>query len=200
MTTVVPNPRSSIMRLPRALREAVDKAVAEGATLDQITALIREQGGACSRSAVARYAKRMRDGMRQEREADGAIQAWARELGSHPESRAAESAIEIMRALVASALFNLSGDEGPATARELARLAFAVWRIERTNRPRLKQELMAAKAAASAAEALRRAGFSPEAALIVCKGIENMPATPPPQRRRGNPATSDCQLIPDNPA
>ena len=47
--------RSSIARLPPELREAVDAAIADGATIDEIADLIRGEGGACSRSAVGRY-------------------------------------------------------------------------------------------------------------------------------------------------
>ena len=57
-------PRSSaapqIARLPPALREAVDAAIADGATIDEITARIRAEGGTCSRSAVGRYTKNVR--------------------------------------------------------------------------------------------------------------------------------------------
>ena len=53
--------RSSLERLEPALREAVDAAIVKGATIDEITALIREKGGTCSRSAVGRYVRRMRD-------------------------------------------------------------------------------------------------------------------------------------------
>ena len=49
--------RSSIKRLPPKLREAVDQAIADGATIDEITARIRAEGETCSRSAVGRYAK-----------------------------------------------------------------------------------------------------------------------------------------------
>ena len=49
--------RSSIDRLPDTLREAVDAAIADGATIDEITARIREGGEDCSRSAVGRYSK-----------------------------------------------------------------------------------------------------------------------------------------------
>ena len=45
--------RSSVERLPPTLREAVDAAIADGATIDEITARIRAEGGACSRSASA---------------------------------------------------------------------------------------------------------------------------------------------------
>ena len=57
--------RSSIARLPPELREAVDAAIADGATIDEIAALIRGEGGACSRSAVGRYTKNVRDLIRQ---------------------------------------------------------------------------------------------------------------------------------------
>ena len=70
--------RSSIERLPDTLREAVDAAVADGATIDEITAHIREAGGACSRSAVGRHAKNVRDLIRQQHEADRATETWMR--------------------------------------------------------------------------------------------------------------------------
>ena len=57
--------RSSIARLPPELREAVDTAIADGATIDEIADLIRGEGGACSRSAVGRYTKNVRDLIRQ---------------------------------------------------------------------------------------------------------------------------------------
>ena len=61
--------RSSVERLPPAVREAVDAAIADGASVDALTALIREKGGTCSRSAVGRYAKRVRDLLHRRHEA-----------------------------------------------------------------------------------------------------------------------------------
>ena len=96
-TTAAAFGRSSIARLPPTLREAVDKAIADGATIDEITARIRAEGGACSRSAVGRYTKNVRDLIRLEREraaakaaraAPGAGQAPARK-GLSPEAVAA---------------------------------------------------------------------------------------------------------------
>ena len=80
-TTAATFGRSSIARLPPELREAVDAAIADGATIDEITALIRGEGGACSRSAVGRYTKNVRDLIRQQQEADRANEAWVRALG-----------------------------------------------------------------------------------------------------------------------
>ncbi len=70
--------RSSVDRLPDTLREAVDAAIADGATIDEITERIREGGGDCSRSAVGRYAKNMRDVIRQQQEADRVIKVSIR--------------------------------------------------------------------------------------------------------------------------
>ena len=72
--------RSSIKRLPTELREAVDQAIADGATIDEITARIRAEGGTCSRSAVGRYAKTMRDLIREQQETDRARsrRGWTR--------------------------------------------------------------------------------------------------------------------------
>ena len=91
--------RSSIARLPPELREAVDAAIADGATIDEIAALIRGEGGTCSRSAVGRYTKNVRDLIRQQQEADRANEMWVRALGErtargrrrHPRGRRGET-------------------------------------------------------------------------------------------------------------
>ena len=88
ITTAATVGRSSIKRLPPELREAVDAAIADGATIDEITALIRGEGGACSRSAVGRYTKNVRDLIRQQQETDRGIEMWVRALGDRPEGRA----------------------------------------------------------------------------------------------------------------
>ena len=92
-TTAAAFGRSSIARLPPELREAVDAAIADGATIDEIADLIRGEGGACSRSAVGRYTKNVRDLIRrsQQQETDRAIEMWVRALGERAEGRAGSS-------------------------------------------------------------------------------------------------------------
>ena len=101
--------RSSIARLPPELREAVDAAIADGATIDEITALIQGEGGACSRSAVGRYTKNVRDLIRQQQETDRGIEMWVRALGERPEGRAGLILIETLRTLALSTMAHLSG-------------------------------------------------------------------------------------------
>ena len=144
-TTAATFGRSSIARLPPALREAVDAAIADGATIDEITARIRAEGGACSRSAVGRYVKNMRDLIRQQQEADRANEAWVRALGARAQGRAGLILIETLRTLVLSALADLSRREEPVSTEELARLALVLRRIEGTDKLRLERERAAAK-------------------------------------------------------
>ena len=208
-TTAAAFGRSSIARLPPTLREAVDAAIADGATIDEITASIQAEGGACSRSAVGRYVKNMRDLIRQQQEADRANEAWVRALGARAQGRAGLILIETLRTLTLSTLADLSRREEPVSPEELARLALVLRRIEGTDKLRLERERAAAKAAARAApgagQAPVRKGLSPEAVAAIREAVEGRPR--PPERAvtsapvdPWNPSEShSSQLIPLNP-
>ena len=194
-----------IARLPPTLREAVDAAIADGATIDEITARIRAEGGACSRSAVGRYVKNMRDLIRQQQEADRANEAWVRALGARAQGRAGLILIETLRTLTLSALADLSRREEPVSTAELARLALVLRRIEGTDKLRLERERAAAKAARAApgaGQAPVRKGLSPEAVAAIREVVEGRPRRPARAVTSApvdpwNPAES--QLIPLNP-
>ena len=212
-TTAATFGRSSVARLPPTLREAVDAAIADGATIDEITARIRAEGGACSRSAVGRYVKNMRDLIRQQQEADRANEAWVRALGARAQGRAGLILIETLRTLTLSTLADLSRREEPVSTEELARLALVLKRIEGTDKLRIERERAAAKEAAKAApgavqaagQAPVRKGLSPEAVAAIREVVEGRPR--PPERAvtsapvdPWNPAeTHLSQLIPVNP-
>ena len=200
-TTAATFGRSSVARLPPTLREAVDAAIADGATIDEITARIRAEGGACSRSAVGRYVKNMRDLIRQQQEADRANEAWVRALGARAQGRAGLVLIETLRTLVLSTLADLSQGEEPVSTEELARLALVLRRIEGTDKLRLERERAAAKAAAEAAakaapgagQAPVRKGLSPEAVAAIREVVEGRP-------RRPARAVTSAPVDPWNPA
>ena len=196
-TTAAAFGRSSVARLPPKLREAVDAAIADGATIDEITDLIRGEGGACSRSAVGRYTKTMRDLIRQQQEADRANEAWVRALGERAQGRAGLILVETLRTLTLSTLADLSKRGRPPTPEELARLALVLRRIEGTDKLRLARERAAAKAAAKAApgagQAPVRKGLSPEAVAAIREVVEGRPR--PPER-----AVTSAPVDPWNPA
>ena len=205
ITTAATVGRSSIKRLPPELREAVDAAIADGATIDEITALIRGEGGACSRSAVGRYTKNVRDLIRQQQETDRGIEMWVRALGDRPEGRAGLILVETLRTMTLSTLAELSKREEPATPEELSRLSLVLKRIEGTDKLRIERERAAAKAAAKAAEkaaaktapgagqAPVRKGLSPEAVAAIREVVEGRPR--PPER-----AVTSAPVDPWNPA
>ena len=201
ITTAATVGRSSIKRLPPELREAVDAAIADGATIDEITALIRGEGGACSRSAVGRYTKNVRDLIRQQQETDRGIEMWVRALGERPEGRAGLILIETLRTMTLSTLAELSKREEPATPEELSRLSLVLKRIEGTDKLRIERERAAAKEAAKAApgagqaagQAPVRKGLSPEAVAAIREAVEGRPRVP-------ERAVSSAPVDPWNPA
>ena len=188
--------RSSIARLPPTLREAVDTAIADGATIDEITARIRAEGGACSRSATGRYVKNVRGLIRQQQEADSANEAWVRALGARAQGSAGLILIETLRSLTLAALADLSRREEPVSTAELARLALVLKRIEGTDKLRLERERAAAKAAKAApgaGQAPVRKGLSPEAVAAIREAVEGRP-------RRPARAVTSAPVDPWNPA
>ena len=210
--------RSTIKRLPPELREAVDQAIADGATIDEITARIRAEGETCSRSAVGRYAKNMRDMIRKQQETDRTIKAWVDALGERPEGGAGLVLIETLQAMVLATMADLRGRDEPASLQDLARLSLILKRIEATEKLRKDRERAAEKAKAEKAKAADRAkrqgGLSPEAVAIIRAEVEGRPPPPPAPRTvtsvpvdPWNPAEfpavpvspGESHSIPDNP-
>ena len=178
--------RSSVDRLPATLRDAVDAAVADGATIDEITARIRAGGEDCSRSAVGRYSKNVRALIRRQQETDRTVKAWVQELGERPEGDTGLFLIETLKSMVLATMADLSARGEPVSTEELARLSHILKRIEATEKLRKDRERAAEKAKAEKAKAADRAkrqgGLSPEAVAIIRAEVEGRPPPPPAPR------------------
>jgi len=131
--------RSSVERLPASVRETVDAAIARGASIDRITALIRARGGSCSRSAVGRYAKRTRDQNHRRDEAMRLLELWGRKAEAGGEDRTSLVAIQALQTLALLAVADLGTGEGRVTAEVLGQLALALRRIEITRKQGTEQ-------------------------------------------------------------
>ena len=183
--------RSSVDRLPDTLREAVDAAIADGATIDEITARIREGGGDCSRSAVGRYSKDARELIRQQQETDRTIKAWEQELGERPEGGTGLFLIETLRTMTLATMAALNRRDEPASLQDLSRLSLILRRIESTEKlcrdreraARAEREEKAEKAAAEkaepAGEAKRRGSLPPETVAAIHEAVLGRPLGPP---------------------
>ncbi len=172
--------RSSVERLPPALRDAVDAAIEGGATIEEIVACIHERGGNCSRSAVGRYAKRMRELIREQREVDRCADLWIRVLGERAQGRTGLIAIEAVRTLALKSVGDLRERETPVATEEVARLALALRRIESADKLRAERERALGQAAARGGRAARQRGLSAETVAAIRRAIEGPPPPEPP--------------------
>ena len=135
---------------PHSARPSI-AAIADGATIDEITARIRAEGEDCSRSAVGRYAKNMRALIRQQQETDRIVKAWVQELGARPEGDTGLFLIETLRTMAVATMAALNGRDEPASLEELGRLSLILKRIEGTDKLRKDRERAAEKAKAEKA-------------------------------------------------
>ena len=209
--------RSSVDRLPDTLREAVDAAIVDGATIDEITERIRAEGEDCSRSAVGRYSKNVRELIRQQQETDCTIKAWVQELGERPEGGTGLFLIETLRTMTLATMAALSGRDEPASLQELSRLSLILRRIEGTeklcrDRERAAEKEKAADKDKPAGQAKRRGSLPPETVAAIHEAVLGRPLATPrtvtsvpvdPWNPADFPAIpvnpGESHLIPDNP-
>ena len=174
-TTVRTFGRSTVDRLPPGLRQSVDAAIAGGATLDEIGAHIRAHGHNCSRSAIGRYAKRLRVEIRRLHDARQAIQMWADALGERAEDCAGLIASETLRTLARTAIDDVDARREAVTIEEVARLALAVQRVESTEGLRLERQRAAAKAPAPVGRMRRESHGADAAGPVASHGAHPVP-------------------------
>ena len=203
-TPAPPLGHSSVDKLPAVLREAVNAAVADGATIDEITAFIKGEGGDCSRSAVGRHAQKFRAVLREQRESERTLTLWIKEFGERDHGRAGLVLIETMRTMVLRTMAAFAERGEPVPMQELARLSLVLRRIEDTDRLRLareraaKKEAEAAKKAADAAKPKPRKGLSPETIAAIDEFVLGKARWLVGDDTSGNP--DESHLIPPNPA
>ena len=208
--------RSSVAKLPAELREAVNRAVAKGATVDDIAALIRAEGESGSRSAAGRDAKDMRGLVRTRHEADRIVRSWMQAHGERPQDEMALVLIQSLRAMALATMERMTEREEPVSMEELARFSVVVKRIESTDELRRRREQAAQKAAAKAAEAAKpkpRRGISPETEAYIRSKVQGEPYPPrrpvtsvpidpwaPDEPHAAPPDPADSGAVPPDPA
>ena len=155
--------------LQGAIQDAVDAAIEDGATMDDIVERVRSRGGdrspliprarrcARARPAEGRRAERMDGLICLQRETDRFAEEWERTREPGAEGRSALIAIETLRTLALSTMADLSQRTEPVATEDLARLALALHRIESADRLRIEREQAMADAPAHAGPAARAA-------------------------------------------
>jgi hypothetical protein len=175
--------RSTIERDP-AIREAVDAAIARGATIDAIVAQLQGLGADVSRSAVGRYTKNYAELAKRQRDIRAAASAFANDFGGPDDSQTrlvVQLATSIATRVAMDASTAEEGDERAiATTKQLADFARATKDLasaasideQRLARVREEAARRARDEAAEAAEQGARAtGASEETIVAVRKRI-----------------------------
>lgn len=152
--------KSSIKALPKAVREAVDKAVREDrATIDGIVELINDMGADASRSAVGRYVKSAKDQMERYRQAQEVAKVWVGKIEAEPEGDVGRLLSEMLRTVAFQTISGFDEVEAGATPGDVMFLAKAIKELasadklsaERILRIRKEQATATAKAVEKAA-------------------------------------------------
>lgn len=169
--------RSSIENLPPTLKEAIDRALKEGATLDRIVASIQQAGASVSRSSLGRYKLRYhRVGERLQRTREIA-DLFISNLGAAPEGKQGRIVTELAQSLIFD--FLTPGEDGEMPeldidammklGRAIKDLASAE-KISAERELKIKAETL--KAAAGQAEKIAASqGLTPEGLAAIRAGI-----------------------------
>jgi hypothetical protein len=157
--------KSSINTLPPTILEAVNKALADGATLDDIVAVIADHGLVRSRSAVGRYAEKYSSMAEEQREISAVAKAFAADF-SDEDNNQNRLMIQLITSLITKQILpHLSGSESTANSMDLRLLAAAVKDATSSaktedDRKRLIRKEAFAEAAKAAETEARSAGAS----------------------------------------
>ena len=103
--------KSTVRRLPPALREQIGALLDQGRTLDEITAQLNQLGAEVSRSALGRYKQhldKVGEKLRRSREVAEALIA---KLGNAPESKALRLNVELMHSVLLDLALNANASE-----------------------------------------------------------------------------------------
>ncbi|MDH4122386.1 MAG: DUF3486 family protein [Deltaproteobacteria bacterium] len=117
--------KSTLKTLPKEIRRAVDEALREGKTIDDIVGLIRQNGQAVSRSAVGRYAKVANEQMARYKEAQEIAKVWVTKLEKE-EGDVGRLLAEMLRVVVFDIIAAVNGEGKTIKPHEVMALAKAM--------------------------------------------------------------------------
>ncbi len=174
---------SSIDKLPPAIKETIGRLIASNFTLDQIIAHLRDMEATVeedfdtpSRSAVGRYAERLRAAQQKMSQGRAIAEALVPQLGENPVTQVGRVASELLQGVVFDLLTAVETDEetgqakpvqiDPKTAGVLAGVLRDVAAAQKTDSDRMaKEREQYAKEAAKAVQKVAKAkGLTQETA------------------------------------
>ena len=174
--------RSSIARLPPAIKDAVDAAVREGrASTDDIVALIKNLGGEASRSAVGRYRFNQDRIFAAQRQASELSKIWIDRFGREPDGDVGRLISEMLKTVVFEHLAEgVGGEQTEFDPGQISKLANAIHKLagadkltaDRVLKVRREAQVETAKKAADVAVAVAgEKGLSADTVALIRQKI-----------------------------
>jgi hypothetical protein len=165
--------KSSIDGLDPALRVELDAAIKRGATIDEITWMLKGLGADVSRSAVGRYSKQYADLAARQRDLQSIAKAFGSEFGEAG-SHQGRLMNQLLTSIITRAVMPLAAGDEETKAPDFKDLHFLARAVKDANSAAkidtdreakirddaIKQER--SRSAAAAVEGARAAGASPE--------------------------------------
>lgn len=179
--------RSAISRLPREIREEVNRLLKGGATIDQVVAQLKGMDVEVSRSAVGRYRQDFERTGARIREAREIATVWVDRLGSEPEGDVGRLLIEMLRTIAFRTAMEAGDAAEPMKPGDVMFLGRALRELEQAGKLSADRELKVREAVrkeveAKAGEAAKvvenigkRAGLSVEMAAQIREQILGIP-------------------------
>lgn len=154
-------PVSTIKRLPPELRAAIEEQLAQGRTLDEVTAAVRHMGAEVSRSAMGRYKQRLDTLLERSRTTREIASVLAHTVGKGGTGELIRGNAELLHGVLLAAVEATSGN---ADSKDAMMLAIALEKLASAAKKGAELERMHADAASAVVEA--------EAAPASAKQIE----------------------------
>lgn len=175
-------PLSTIKRLPPELRAAIEAQLAQGRTLDDVTAAVRAMGAEVSRSAIGRYKQRMDALLERSRTTREIASVLANTVGKGGTGELIRGNAELLHGVLLAAVEATSGD---ADSKDAMMLAIALEKLASAAKKGAELERLEADAATAVVDA--EAGAGPSAAIEVIF----VDPKPLPEPGPVNPETED---------
>lgn len=119
--------KSSVTKLPPALRDELDRAIREGRlSIDDLTAFVRDRGAEVSRSAVGRYVKNYEDQIADYRKTQELAKVLVGELQDNPQGDVGRLASEMIKLNILRGIESMREEGGELPPEQTMFLASAL--------------------------------------------------------------------------
>lgn len=140
-------PVSTIKRLPPEIRQAINEQLAQGYTLDEVTAYVREMGVNVSRSAIGRYNAHRVKLLEEVRRSEDIMDILVNSRASRSEQEIISKNISLLHTVLELATTSIMREKDSADPKETMMLAIAAEKLVKAAKEGIELQALRDKAA-----------------------------------------------------